>query len=70
MDVPQGIAMITDALFTSPILNSDDVGVNSAAGGSAPSRQFDEYGGVNPDLDPELAAALKISLEEEKAKLK
>jgi hypothetical protein len=38
MDVPQGIAMITDALFTSPILNSDDVGVNSAAGGSAPSR--------------------------------
>jgi hypothetical protein len=38
MDVPQGIAMITDALFTSPILNSDDVGVNSAVGGGAPSR--------------------------------
>ena len=61
--------MITDALLTSPILNSDNLGVNSAVVQGAPSRQFDEYGGVNLDLDPELAAALKISLEEEKANL-
>jgi len=33
-----------------------------AAGGGA----FDEWGGQNPDIDPELAMALKISLEEER----
>ena len=29
--------------------------------------RFAEYGGVDPSLDPELAAALKLSLEEQKA---
>jgi 26S proteasome regulatory subunit N10 len=68
LDVPIGINMITDILFTSPILHGDEAGI-SATGGAA-GGQFSEYGGINPGNDPELAMALKISLEEEKAKQK
>lgn len=32
--------------------------------------QFAEYGGINPDLEPELAMALKVSLQEEAARNK
>jgi 26S proteasome regulatory subunit N10 len=38
-----------------------------AAGAGAPS-QFADYGGIDPNLDPELALALRISLEEERAR--
>lgn len=75
MDVPMGISMITDVLFTSPILNGDDNGVDHVAGNAGGNAgpaggQFAEYGGINPDLEPELAMALKVSLEEEAARLK
>ncbi len=73
--------MITDVLIASPIINQSDeavgggagvgagAGVGGAAAGgiSAPS-QFAEYGGIDPNLDPELAMALRISLEEERAR--
>lgn len=68
-------------LFSSPIMMGDNnggagdamggagagagaagIGGPGAAGGGA----FDEWGGQNPDIDPELAMALKISLEEER----
>ena len=71
MDVPMGISQITDVLITSPILMGDDVEMSSGGGqGNAPAGQFAEYGGINPDLEPELAMALKVSLEEEAARLK
>ena len=59
--------MITDILFTSPILGGDDAG---GASGAAASGQYAEYGGINPDLEPELAMALKVSMEEAKAQQK
>lgn len=43
-------------------------GGGAAAGGAPATSQFAEYGGVDPNLDPELAMALRISLEEERAK--
>ncbi len=58
MDVPLGMSSITDLLFTSPILGFGD---SSAAAG------LSEYGGVNPDIEPDLAMALKLSMEEAKA---
>ncbi len=64
MDVPMGINSITDVLCTSPILNGDEDGINQPGGGPSAAGQFSDYGGVNPDLDPELALALKVSLEE------
>lgn len=81
MDVPLGVAHITDVLIASPIISGDDMGgaaqdVGSGAGagvGGGPANvpgasQFAEYGGVDPNLDPELAMALRISLEEERAR--
>lgn len=70
MDVPLGITMITDVLFTSPILGNDEgsmPGMGGAEGGmGAGGDRFAEYGGINPELDPDLAMALKVSLEEER----
>ena len=77
--------MITDALFTSPILHGDDAGgvggmpadgsggmVNDVAAGGLPAAggQFAQYGGVNPELDPELANVLKESLEAERDRVR
>jgi len=85
LDVPLGVAMITDALFTSPILHGDDAGgvggmpadgsggmVNDVAAGGLPGAggQFAQYGGVNPELDPELANVLKESLEAERDRVR
>ncbi len=73
LDVPLGVSMITDVLIASPIINEDmDVGGGAAVAGSGagvPAQsQFQDYGGVDPNLDPELAMALRISLEEERAR--
>jgi len=59
MDVPIGMIGITELLPTSPILGGlgEGVGVGN----------FTEYGGINPDLDPDLAMAMKLSMEESKA---
>ena len=77
--------MITDALFTSPILHGDDAGgvggmpadgsggmVNDVAAGGLPGAggKFAQYGGVNPELDPELANVLKESLEAERDRVR
>ena len=49
-----------------------DAGAGAAAAGGVPANpvasQFAEYGGIDPNLDPELAMALRISLEEERAR--
>ena len=84
LDVPIGVSMITDVLFTSPILHGDDVAagigggmpadgsagmvVDGPGGPVAGGGQFAEFGGINPDMDPELAMALKVSMEEERAR--
>lgn len=67
--VPPGVAP-SDALISSPIFQGDDGGLAQAmaastAGGE--SNPFAEFGGVNPDLDPELAMALRLSAEEARA---
>ena len=82
LDVPMGVSMITDVLFTSPILQGDDYGAAGAAGaadgtngmvthvlGGGPGAaggvgQF----GVDFENDPELAQALRISMDEERAR--
>uniref|UniRef100_A0A7S3K884 VWFA domain-containing protein n=1 Tax=Euplotes crassus TaxID=5936 RepID=A0A7S3K884_EUPCR len=70
-------ANIADTIITSPLVAYDmggDVAPN-AEGGEAPGAtgasaggQFAEYGGIDPNIDPELAMAIRISLEEEKNK--
>jgi len=76
LDVPMGVSMITDVLIASPIINEGmDTGMADVSGGNAggagvpaaPTR-FEEFGGIDPNLDPELAMALRISMEEERAR--
>jgi 26S proteasome regulatory subunit N10 len=70
--VQPGPNLLSDSILASPILAGDGVGGGSGGGGAGgdigggDSNQF-EFG-VNPELDPELALALRMSFEEEKAR--
>lgn len=72
--VPSG-TILSDMLFATPIFMEEGAGGPGGAEGGAPARQslvvdgFD-YGelGVDPALDPELAMALRMSVEEERAR--
>ncbi len=72
--VPSG-TILSDMLFATPIFMEEGAGGPGGAEGGVPARQslvvdgFD-YGelGVDPALDPELAMALRMSVEEERAR--
>jgi 26S proteasome regulatory subunit N10 len=73
---------ICDTIITSPVVAYDmgmgdmqvdgdgegqpGAGSGAQPGGSSGGGQFAEYGGIDPNLDPELAMAIRISLEEAK----
>jgi 26S proteasome regulatory subunit N10 len=64
LDVPPTCASIMDVLITSPILQPEDAGgdqPNPAAGGDFADLGFD------PNMDPELAMAIRMSMEEANA---
>lgn len=60
-----GVNALADAIQTSPILFSGNVPQEQNVGGGQ-----DLIGGVDPNMDPELAMAIRISLEEERARQK
>lgn len=71
VSVPPGTHLLSDVIISSPILSEDrgippeamgDVGGASGSGGA--NFEF----GVDPSLDPELALALRMSMEEEQAR--
>ncbi|CAJ0651133.1 1107_t:CDS:2, partial [Entrophospora sp. SA101] len=64
LTVPPGPHILSDALLSSAILAGEDGVPAGFAAGGGNSFEF----GVDPNLDPELALALRISLEEEKAR--
>jgi len=45
-----------------------DFGSPGGGGGGGGANPFAEYGGVDPNMDPELAMALRVSMEEERAR--
>jgi len=67
-----GPNLLSDSIVATPILAGDGVGGAGGMGGASgdagegSASQF-EFG-VNPELDPELALALRMSYEEEKAR--
>jgi 26S proteasome regulatory subunit N10 len=78
--IPAGV-LPSDILVTSPIVagagaggaygaggggGGGEAGAGAAAGGGGAG--FAEYGGVDPSMDPELAMALRVSMEEERAR--
>ena len=71
--IPPGV-MPSDVLVSSPIVHGGtggDMDVSAAGGGGAPAAggmDFAEFGGVDPNMDPELAMALRVSMEEERAR--
>ncbi|KAJ3272833.1 hypothetical protein HK104_004385 [Borealophlyctis nickersoniae] len=60
--IPPGPHILSDILLTSPIVAGEDGAPPGFASGSG--FEF----GVDPNMDPELALALRISMEEEKAR--
>ena len=69
--IPPGPSLLSDQIIASPILSGDGVaprgGENGAdSGGDSGAGGF-EFG-VDPSTDPELALALRMSMEEEKAR--
>lgn len=66
--IPPGPGLLSDQLVTSPIVNADigAAGMGTGAEGGAGAEAF-EFG-IDPSVDPELALALRMSMEEEKAR--
>lgn len=61
--VPPGPNVLSDVLVSSPIISGPDGAPSGVSGGGA-NFEF----GVDPSLDPELALALRLSMEEEQAR--
>jgi len=71
VEVPAG-SLPSDVLYSSPVLGGGGAfggtaDMGGAGAGSDGAQAFQEYGGVNPELDPELAMALRVSMEEARA---
>jgi 26S proteasome regulatory subunit N10 len=70
--IPAGV-LPSDVLASSPVVHGSGSGggfAASAAGGAAGGDfgAFGDFGGVDPNMDPELAMALRVSMEEERAR--
>ena len=69
--IPAGV-LPSDVLVASPILRGDGGGgmggVDMGGSGGGGGGGFADFGGVDPNMDPELAMALRVSMEEERAR--
>ena len=69
--IPPGPSLLSDHLISTPILSGDGTvprgGDNGGDGGGDSGAGAFEFG-VDPSTDPELALALRMSMEEEKAR--
>nr|QBH67463.1 putative 26S proteasome regulatory subunit Rpn10 [Ustilago esculenta] len=67
LSVPAGPQLLSDIILSSPVLQEE--GGDSGAGPSGSSGGSNQFEfGVDPSMDPELAMALRLSLEEEQAR--
>ncbi|KAK7696474.1 hypothetical protein QCA50_001131 [Cerrena zonata] len=67
--VPPGPHLLSDMVISSPILAGDSGIPEEAMGDAAPAAGGSNFEfGVDPSLDPELAMALRMSMEEENAR--
>lgn len=63
--IPPGPGLLSDQLLASPILN-EGASVAGMGGGDAGAGGESFEFGIDPSVDPELALALRMSMEEEK----
>ncbi|XP_061357702.1 26S proteasome non-ATPase regulatory subunit 4 homolog isoform X4 [Gastrolobium bilobum] len=69
--VPAGPSALSDVLISTPIFTGDGEGGSGFAAAAAAAAAGGVSGfefGVDPNLDPELALALRVSMEEERAR--
>jgi 26S proteasome regulatory subunit N10 len=67
--IPPGPGLLSDQLVTSPILSGDGTSGAGGAGGEGGGQDSSNFEfGIDPSVDPELALALRMSMEEEKAR--
>ncbi|KDP29632.1 hypothetical protein JCGZ_18794 [Jatropha curcas] len=67
--IPPGPDALSDVLISTPVFNGDGgSGFPAAAAAAAAAGGSDFDFGVDPNLDPELALALRVSMEEERAR--
>ncbi|KAJ8771108.1 hypothetical protein K2173_023433 [Erythroxylum novogranatense] len=69
--VPPGSNVLSDVLISTPIFTGDGEGGSGFAAAAAAAAAGGVSGfefGVDPNLDPELALALRVSMEEERAR--
>ncbi|KAL0449730.1 UNVERIFIED_CONTAM: 26S proteasome non-ATPase regulatory subunit [Sesamum latifolium] len=69
--VPPGPSALSDVLISTPIFTGDGEGGSGFAAAAAAAAAGGVSGfefGVDPNLDPELALALRVSMEEERAR--
>ncbi|TAQ87384.1 hypothetical protein B7494_g4292 [Chlorociboria aeruginascens] len=67
--IEPGPGLLSDQLVTSPILNGDGVPAGGMGGGNEGGDGGSFEFGIDPSVDPELALALRMSMEEEKARV-
>lgn len=70
--IPPGPQLLSDRLLATPILGetgSSESGAAGADGGTAGEGSSGFEFGFDPNLDPELAMALRMSMEDEKARV-
>lgn len=69
--IPAGVGLLSDQLVSSPIMQGEGAGAAGGAGGAGGEgggdAGFGEFG-FDPNNDPELALALRMSMEEEQAR--
>ena len=66
--IPPGPSLLSDQIVSSPILEADGVAPRGEPGTDGVAGGGDFEFGVDPSTDPELALALRMSMEEEKAR--
>ena len=60
--------LLSDQLLSTPILLGEGAAAGGAGGGGAGGGEFGDFGDFDPNNDPELALALRMSMEEENAR--
>jgi len=63
--LPPGEHMLSQMIASTPIVRGADAGPAPAGGAGAAGGggTYEEYGGIDPNVDPELAEAMRLSLE-------
>ncbi|CCU81302.1 unnamed protein product [Blumeria hordei] len=67
--IPPGPGLLSDQLLTSPILNGDIIAQGGGTAGESGVGGDNFEFGIDPSIDPDLALALRMSMEEEKARV-